>query len=445
MKVTKIGSATVTIEANGKKILCDPWLTDGIYYGSWFNYPPIDLGEVDFSDVDYVYVSHVHPDHFDPKTMNLIGQDVPVLIHRYHRDFLRRNIERLGFEVIELENGVSHDLGDGAAITIYAADNCDPEVCGHMFGCVTSDLRGSLQLDSLCVVTDGTHTLVNTNDCPEPIARKTLHAVKERFGQIDFALVGYTSASLYPHCMMNYDADAMEAGKEKARKVGLTTGLKTLQILEPIHYMPFAGTYVLGGSYHEKNQNLSIPEMQDAVAYFDADEEIARAGSKAVLLNFNESFDLATSEASAPYEPIDVEARKAYIKAKASKESYPYQTEDMPTCEAIMEMFSSAAKRMAAKRAELKCIEPMDLLFDLPDGKFARVALDSDEAEMLESFESRERYMRVKVDPRLLARVLRGPQFANWNNIEIGAHLELDRQPDVYTPSAHVLMNSLHV
>jgi len=41
MNITKLGSATVIIEVNKIKILCDPWLTDGIYYRSWCNFPPI--------------------------------------------------------------------------------------------------------------------------------------------------------------------------------------------------------------------------------------------------------------------------------------------------------------------------------------------------------------------------------------------------------------------
>ena len=34
---------TVGINLNGKKILCDPWLVDGEYLGSWSHYPYYDL------------------------------------------------------------------------------------------------------------------------------------------------------------------------------------------------------------------------------------------------------------------------------------------------------------------------------------------------------------------------------------------------------------------
>ena len=71
MKVTKLGSAII-VECEDTKILCDPWLSDGIYFGSWCNFPPIDLNVLDFSDINAVFVSHIHPDHFDYKTMELI-------------------------------------------------------------------------------------------------------------------------------------------------------------------------------------------------------------------------------------------------------------------------------------------------------------------------------------------------------------------------------------
>ena len=39
MKLRYIYSACVLIETDTTKVLCDPWFTQGIYYGSWFQYP----------------------------------------------------------------------------------------------------------------------------------------------------------------------------------------------------------------------------------------------------------------------------------------------------------------------------------------------------------------------------------------------------------------------
>ena len=37
MKVTFHNSASLVIEGNGTKILCDPWLVDGVYIGAWWH------------------------------------------------------------------------------------------------------------------------------------------------------------------------------------------------------------------------------------------------------------------------------------------------------------------------------------------------------------------------------------------------------------------------
>ena len=177
--------------------------------------------------------------------MKYINKDIPVLIHNYHSKFLKFNIERLGFNVIEINNSDTYPLGNEVNISIYAVDNCDPKICGHMFSSITKDIKGSMQLDSLCVIYSKDHVLVNTNDCPFNIAKKTLKNVKKRFPNIDFALVGYNNASLFPHCMINYNEEKMKKEILKSKNIGLKSGLNTLQVLKPKFYMPFAGTYII--------------------------------------------------------------------------------------------------------------------------------------------------------------------------------------------------------
>ena len=445
MKIRKLGSATVLIETQDARILCDPWLTDGAYYGSWCNYPPIKLDEYDLSNLDYIYISHIHPDHFDPKTMERVNSSTPVLIHHYHQPFLKRNIERLGFNVIELGNGVSFDVSDTTKFTIYAADNCDPTICGHMFGCVNKDINGSMQLDSLCVIEDDEFTLVNTNDCPFEIAEQALTEVKKKHKKIDFALVGYTSASLYPHCMMSYDDADMEIGVQRARLRGLTTAKRTLETLQPNFYMPFAGTYILGGANYKKNENLPIPEIQDAVQFLQDELSRSKISLTPVLLNYNEFFDLQTELTSSQYIPISKPDRAAYISSTARHFKYNYEDDEFPSDEVICDLFRRAIPRLKRKQIEVGVFEDMHLIFDLPSGSFGAIDLKQLEFCKVDKIEQIKNYQRFKLDPRLLKRALTGPHLANWNNIEIGAHLDFDRQPDVFRHDIHILVNALHV
>ena len=373
MKITKLGSATVIIDTGEVKILTDPWLVDGAYYGSWCNYPPIPIKQINFKQIDFIYVSHIHPDHFDIKTFEYIPKDIPVLIHSFEKKFLKANIERIGFKAIELLNGESFQLSNQSSITIFACDNCDPSLCGHMFGCIPSNIKGSMQLDTLAVIKNEKYTLVNTNDCSIEIAKNALSIIKMNNPSIDIALVGYSPASLYPHCMMNYTQEQMKNGMNSAIKSGLNRGIKAVNILKPKFFMPFAGSYIIGGKHHHKNKNLPLIELQDAARSIKENVE-----ADSVLLNFNETFDLNTGKSSKKYDIVNTSERTNYIKNILSKKRYSYEDDELPNNEELTILFEKSLNRLKSKANEISFSEKnLSLYFDLNNDQFFRIDMDN--------------------------------------------------------------------
>ena len=42
MKFKFIGNACgIFLGSNGTRILCDPWIIDGVFEGAWYHYPPL--------------------------------------------------------------------------------------------------------------------------------------------------------------------------------------------------------------------------------------------------------------------------------------------------------------------------------------------------------------------------------------------------------------------
>ncbi|MSR05452.1 MAG: MBL fold metallo-hydrolase [Gemmatimonadetes bacterium] len=74
MKVQHIASACAIIEHRGVRVLCDPWLVDGIYYGAWYHNPPLSVTPRDFQDVDYIYLSHIHGGRVPPVLQSPTGR-----------------------------------------------------------------------------------------------------------------------------------------------------------------------------------------------------------------------------------------------------------------------------------------------------------------------------------------------------------------------------------
>jgi len=82
MKLKLYRSATVGIQFENFKILQDPWLTDGEYYGSWSHFPKFEIKKniQEINSYNAIYISHIHPDHCSDDTLSLIRKDIPIYI-----------------------------------------------------------------------------------------------------------------------------------------------------------------------------------------------------------------------------------------------------------------------------------------------------------------------------------------------------------------------------
>jgi UDP-MurNAc hydroxylase len=446
MKLHYIKSATVAVETNEVKILTDPWLIDGEYYGAWYHYPPLEFNESFFESIDYIYVSHIHPDHFSKPSFERLNKNIQVLIHSYENKFLKNNIERLGFSVIELQHNVRTHLKNGVYINILAADNCDPEICSKFFGCGIVEAKfGSTQIDTMCVIDDEIHTLVNTNDCPFELAKETLKLIKQQYSKVDILLVGYGGAGPYPQCF-NLEENEKEKAAENKKYQFLDLGVKYIHDLNPNFVFPFAGTYVLGGKLAKLQKYRGVPEIEEAAIYFSD-----KTNSDVILLNSYEYFNLKTRINSSPYIPINSNEKDKYIKNILSKKTFDYENVDLQNYfdiyrDEILELLEKAYRRFEAKRIEILFQSDTKTLLFLDNNFWCRISNNGEGFDFINDDEKNiiQNFISYKLDIRLLHKILQGPRFAHWNNAEIGSHIEFDRKPNIFERGLHHSMNFFH-
>lgn len=443
MRVTYLQSATVVIEANGLRILTDPWLVDGEYYGSWAQYPPFEWTPGLLDDIDYIYISHIHPDHFSRATMARLPKSTPVLIHRYGTSFLKRNIEALGFEVRELAHNARVDLGRGVTINIAAADDCDPLLCGKFLGCAPLQAAlGSAQIDTLCVIEDGRHVLVNANDCPYPLARRLLPRIRADYGGVDLLLTGYAGAGPYPQCFTRLSLDE-KARAAAAKKLDfLNQGVNFVHGLAPRYVLPFAGQYTLAGRLSALNDVRGVPEVDEAAAFFAAHTE--RDGTRTILLNSKQHFDVASGSSSGDYAPARPDQKRTYQDQVLATRRFAYDDDPAPDGADLEAPLRAAFERAEAKRREFQVASPTTVYIDLSGGHFARVPMCGGALTIGDGPGADEQHVVFRTDLRLLKRILSGPSQAHWNNAEIGSHVEFERSPDVYERGLYHVMNYFH-
>ena len=447
MKVTYLSSAAIVVETENASLLCDPWLVDGAFEGSWAHYPPLPYDPEDFDEVDYIYISHIHPDHFDPNTLGRMDSDIPVLIHDYRWDYLKDEIEALGFDAIELDhNSRTHLVGD-LHINILAADACDPELCGNYFGCSWVDGSpelGSTQVDSLAAIDDGEYTVVNMNDCPYPMVERSMRQVKEGYGDIDLVCHQYSAAQFYPQCMRDYTHEEKLEAREEVILEKHELATEFIEIFDPDYYMPFAGEYVLAGDLAPLNQYTANPPRIEALRWFE--DHVDPDDHQCVFLNTGEYLDLESGTVSKPYEPIDQKQKRQYIDDVLSKRTFTYQRDSMPDPETLRERIPAAYENFEDNRQTIEYETDTTALISLTGEEYIELTFEGDGYDFVSSpdLSRYDGYVKFDLDPRLLDRLLQGPEEVHWADAKIGSHLGISKQPDIYERQLYNCLGSFH-
>jgi UDP-MurNAc hydroxylase len=205
--------------------------------------------------------------------------------------------------------------------------------------------------------------------------------------------------------------------------------------LEPAWHMPFAGSFVLGGGQWRKNACLGTTTADEAARHLEA----ANPEIPVLLLNEGQTIDLATGERSAPYEPIDRLAERAYIAEVLSAKPYPHEADAAPDPAALLDGCRAARDRLWDRQRQFDFFPDLAVSMAVGDAFFAFNFRDPGGEVVVAPTEGPEARIQVRMDERLLARIVAGT--AHWNNAEGGCHIDFVREPDVYNRDFHTMMS----
>ena len=357
MKVEWFRSATVGISSEtGSTILCDPWMTDGAFLGSWYHFPPLEgfeYQELLARRWDAVYISHFHADHFDRKFVAELARTQPdcvALIPRFAHDWLRRAVENCGFSdkrLLTIESGESHQVGDITA-KIFVADHCDPSVCGVSIPCHNQDPRMA-SYDSLAAFEADGQTILNANDA---LAIKSVVNVLPSIGQVDLLMGHYGGAGPFPQCFADLsDKDKDAKGRMLAEGFlhRLTAAAKAVTAR---YVMPFAGQYVLGGRLAQLNRFRSVVPLSEALDWVARDTD----ATPIAMAPFS-SFDVTTGVVEKAWEEPPADGVGAYI-SRISGHLFPYEKTPVKWPHADSELRDALEGVAAEYRRRLSVGEP---------------------------------------------------------------------------------------
>lgn len=427
MKLTQIDNACCVYEVNGFKFLCDPWLTDGAFEGSWHHYPPLVTTFEDVKDVDALYISHIHPDHFDEEILKKFRKDIPTIVLDHGVNFLHKKLLNIGLtNLIKVKDSETITLGP-LEITVYA-----PFV-KHPFD--NSELGNFI--DSALVVEANGKVVLNANDnTPSVESARLLHS---RHGKFSVVQLKDSLAGAYPSCFLNLSHEEKLAEANKLIKRQIDAMCEVAKVLEADWFQPFAGDYQLGGKLVTKNQYLGV-----AGKLYTANI-IASKGIKPLVLSEKSSIDLITNEVVSAYRKNVISYDK--WTTEVSKVKFAWDNDPIPCPKEIRELAFKARENLSRMQTKLNYKPNYNIVIRLTDDpiwpSFYSFNLDESEHHyylggLLKDTHDLECYL----DPRLLKRIL--TKESHWNNAEVGCHIDFDRKGP-YNPDVHMIMSFFHV
>ncbi|MFW5939460.1 MAG: MBL fold metallo-hydrolase [Halolamina sp.] len=300
MRLRHLQWSSVVVEDGDTSVLCDPWLLDGAFDGSWSHALPLEFDPGEYADVDYVYLSHLPPDHGQSPTMQRLDADIPVLVHDAGTDDLRERIEGLGFEVIELAHAQRTHFAGDLHVNVLATDDAD----------------GSAPTDSMAVFDDGENVLVDASDSRWPLSERACAVVADRYDSIDLLLVQYAPAKHVPLCTDHFSRETplgVDHTSHEGRIAARTSMIDEwyadaeafVDALEPRHFVPLVGSHGPALEATDSTQYAPAPTRDAAFWHFLGSPTIESGHSDPILLNSGAYFDLDTAHPSEPFSPVE--------------------------------------------------------------------------------------------------------------------------------------------
>ena len=225
LKISYICHGAMLVEADGLKIVTDPWLKGPAYCGQWYLFPkPVDYSPA--LNADYILYSHGHEDHCHPESLALFDKKAKVFFPYSWYDGAKEFFGSMGFNhVTEAINEKTYYLNDKTRVTYF-----------------------SNNLDNVIVIEHGNEVLVDVNDAlhsaPQLLIEKIAEKINAKWKKIDYVFSSYGGASYFPNCFKFKDKDDVEIAKTR-ELFFLNNFCKIMSLLKPRYAVPFASDFVL--------------------------------------------------------------------------------------------------------------------------------------------------------------------------------------------------------
>jgi UDP-MurNAc hydroxylase len=418
----------------GARIVCDPWIEEGAYYGAWWHYPPFEVPDDFYRGVDYLYISHLHPDHLSLASLRRFDPGTPVILASRRNPALRKMLQHAGFRrLLEIPARTEHDLG-GFRVRLWN------DFGGSNVG--RSDAV-PFELDSSIAILEGDTVLVNVNDnVPE---EDSARAIAAEYPRIDCALLPYAGAGPYPQVFENLSEEAKLAGRLAVQRRFLDNFMRISRAIHAAVTVPVAGEYVLAGRRHELTRYIHTPtpdELRAAWATCEMPRRLVQLGPGDVLDVASGSVERVGGEPSFTHADRIAYA-DAHRDAPLVVDQIAIPDELRLPAERLLALLDMARAHLGRAQERSGVRPALTFWLRVPGTGDFTTRLDRNDPFIVAHSAPEEPYLRATVPYPMLIALL--TTHISWNTLESSCVIDLYRAPEVYVPDAHVVLSFFHL
>jgi len=446
MKIKNIHNAFTVVNVNNHKIICDPWISEGIFDGTWGKFPYVKNIEQYIKDTTHCFISHVHQDHMDLEAIKLMGKSTKFYIPNIYPNHVITNIlNNLGFEYIKmLDPLVKTEIEPGLYFNII------PPMNGGGLVMDKTDEEGTLahlSVDAGLVIEDNDAKVVLLSDNGPYKLNKELTKVMGGADLLAFPFNGV--ADNYPVCFNNMTLKEKQNASLRRQSNRKTLQSETFKTLQPKNLMPYSSDIVIIGPRAKDFANVHPIEYVDRELVSKIYEESTNIPTHAVCYNNNIMIENHNMVIEGDYIKHDF---KSYAYSKYSNDINPIISHPSIDKETLMHNFKLACDNMFSMMGKLNLKSEWVLCFNIEDLNISfSVNLKTKTLKFNKtqppSFLSIS-YINEKVQTLTITSGYLDKHFLfyhHWNNSIISHNLNWHRTIDEYCGGMESALNFLHL
>ena len=297
---------------------------------------------------------------------------------------------------------------------------------------------------SIAIIADG-QVLLNINDnILEPKDAEKIHT---QYPNIDCALLPYAGAGPYPQLFDNLnEADKIEA-RDKVKARYLTNFIETAKIISAKSTVPCAGEYVIGGKNWSYTQYLHTPTPSEVRSQW----ELAGLPSESLeIMQSHDVLDLTHNSSTSSKNQNSSYSHQDRVDYAKSKAGFPLLIDDFKipdglrvSPQTLNSIINKANNSLLNAQSRFSCFPKVLLILEITGvGSYSRDLGSNSTFKQMPESANQLPYLQVTLSYEYLFAVM--TQHVHWNNLEIGNHVRICREPNIYEADAHLLLSFFH-